>query len=54
MDTLKMELAYFQLDSMKQKYLHRDTVSLTYTGKEVSDTRRRKKMTKHPGSPSLH
>ncbi len=43
MDTLKMELAYFQLDSMKQKYLHRDTVSLTYTGKEVSDTRRRKK-----------
>jgi hypothetical protein len=42
-DTLKMELAYSQLDSIKQKFIKLDTLNLVYTEKERPDTRKKKK-----------
>ncbi len=43
MDTLKMELTYNQVDSLRQTFLQRDTVTLLFADKEVPDTRRRRK-----------
>jgi hypothetical protein len=42
-DTLKVELSYAQLDSMKQRYIARDTIQLIHTEKEKPEVRKRKK-----------
>ncbi len=47
-DTLKLELAYFQLDSLKQKYVEHDTIRLIYTEKERPEMRRKKKENEVP------
>lgn len=41
MDTLRIELAYTQLDSLKQNYIARDTLSLVYSDKPRQESRRR-------------
>lgn len=45
MDTLQMEIAYFQLDSANQFYLHKDTLEMKFSDKP-DDTSKRKKRTK--------
>jgi hypothetical protein len=47
-DTLKFELAFNQLDSLKHKFLKRDTVQLIYTEKEKPDIRKKKKENEAP------
>jgi len=42
-DTLKMRVSYFQLDSLKRKFVALDTLRLVYTEKEKTETRRKKK-----------
>jgi len=42
-DTLLMEVAYFQLDSLDQIYFKRDTVEMTFTDKEDSKSTKKKK-----------
>ncbi|GAB1451592.1 Ig-like domain-containing protein [Draconibacterium sp.] len=44
LDTLLMEVAYLQLDSLKQLYLQRDTVEMNFTDKEVSKSIKKKKL----------
>lgn len=41
MDTLRFEVAFTQLDSLNQKYLARDTLSLVFTDRVRQETRRR-------------
>lgn len=42
MDTLQMEISYFQIDSAKQVYLKKDTLNLNFSGKvEDAPNRRR-------------
>jgi hypothetical protein len=55
MDTLQMELAYFQLDSLDQLYVQKDTLLLTYTDKEEDDTKkkRRGRDDKEEGPPPI-
>ncbi len=43
MDTLNLVLEYFQHDSLDQKYLEKDSLTLIYTDKERPDSRRRRK-----------
>jgi hypothetical protein len=43
LDTLLMEVAYLQLDTLKQLYLQRDTVEMNFTDKEVSKSVKKKK-----------
>lgn len=47
-DTLKLELAYSQLDSLKHKYTEHDTIRLVYTEKERPETRHKKKENEVP------
>ncbi len=42
-DTLKLELAYTQLDSLKNKYIKLDTLHLVYAEKEKQEPRKKKK-----------
>ncbi len=55
LDTLQMELAYFQLDSLDQLYVQKDTLLLTYTDKEEDDTKkkRRGRDDKEEGPPPI-
>ena len=48
MDTIQVELAYYQLDSTRQQYLQKDTIPLIFTEKERAETRRRKKEDETP------
>lgn len=41
MDTLNIELSYFQIDSTNQLYLHKDTVELNFSEKEKEESVRR-------------
>lgn len=43
MDTLQLEVAYNQRDSVQQTFLQRDTVELLFTDREKQDTRRRRR-----------
>jgi uncharacterized protein (DUF2141 family) len=47
-DTLKLELSYAQLDSMKQRFIARDTIQLVHTEKEKQEIRKRKKEDEAP------
>jgi uncharacterized protein (DUF2141 family) len=42
-DTLKLELAYRQLDSLKQQYIKLDTIQMIYTEKEKPEPKKKKK-----------
>lgn len=42
MDTLVMELSYFQFDSLSQLYVQKDTMELTFADKEETTRRKRK------------
>lgn len=42
-DTLFMEVSYFQLDSMSQLYLQKDTLEMNFVDKEVQDSRRKRR-----------
>ncbi len=42
-DTLLMEVCYLQLDSLKQIYLQKDTVEMTFVDKEAESSSRKKK-----------
>jgi hypothetical protein len=53
-DTLKFELAYTQLDSVKQKFIKLDTLNLVYTEKERPDTRKKKKEGEIPEIPQFY
>ena len=41
-DTLFMEISYFQLDSMNQLYLHKDTLEMNFADKEEPEKKRKK------------
>lgn len=43
MDTIQVELAYYQLDSIRQQFLQRDTIPLIFAEKEPAETRKKKK-----------
>lgn len=42
MDTFVMEMSYFQLDSLNQLYVQKDTLELTFTDKEKKSKKRKK------------
>ena len=42
-DTLFMEVSYFQLDSTKQLYVQKDTVEMTFTDNELKESKRKKR-----------
>ncbi len=42
-DTLKLEVSYFQLDTAKQLYVQKDTLLLSYTGSDEDSSRKRRK-----------
>jgi uncharacterized protein (DUF2141 family) len=42
-DTLKLEIAYRQLDSLKRQYIKLDTIQMIYTEKEKSEPKKKKK-----------
>lgn len=49
-DTMKLEVAFNQIDSLQHRFIKKDTLHLIYTEKERTDTRRRKK---DEGSPEI-
>jgi hypothetical protein len=42
-DSLVMEVSYFQLDSAQQLYVHHDTLPMTFTEKKVEESRSRRR-----------
>ena len=51
MDTIEMELAYFQLDSTNQFYIQKDTLQMTFTDKAEDDSKRRRKSDEEENKP---
>lgn len=47
-DTLQLELAFMQLDSLRNSFVQHDTINLVYTEKEKPETRRKKKEEEEP------
>jgi hypothetical protein len=46
LDTLFMELSYYQLDSAAQLYIQKDTIEMNFSDKEVEKTKKQKRMRK--------
>lgn len=46
MDTLFMELSYFQLDSASQLYVQKDTIEMNFVEKDLESSKRKKKTNK--------
>ena len=47
-DTLKLELSYAQLDSLKKRFIARDTIQMIYTEKEKQEVRKKRKEEEAP------
>ncbi|MEZ5105478.1 MAG: Ig-like domain-containing domain [Draconibacterium sp.] len=50
-DSLLMEISYFQLDSAKQLYVHKDTLEMNFTKKVGDDSKRKKKSKEEEEKP---